>query len=294
MIKNAILGAAVGDNIGVPYEFKLRSQIKDVELISDERRGLPEGTWSDDSSMIFCTMDSIIRNKGNINMKDIGDTYVKWYNEGFWTPYGRVFDIGETTRWALENIIDGKSNPGLDGDMDCGNGSLMRILPIAIKIRDYDFRDRLKIIEEYSAITHSYVKCVIACNIYSEFIVHILKGHSKEDALAQATQNVSGYSSKYLKDFHHLFGEGFYKSDYNNLNSSGYVINTLSSALWIIMNADNYYNSIIKAIKLGEDTDTIACVVGGVTGLLYGDIPKYWADALARKNDILELINNFN
>lgn len=68
MIKNAILGAVVGDAIGVPYEFKQRSQIKEVELISDERRGLSEGTWSDDSSMIFCTMDSIIRNKGNIDI----------------------------------------------------------------------------------------------------------------------------------------------------------------------------------------------------------------------------------
>lgn len=293
MIKNAILGAVVGDVIGVPYEFKLRSQIKEVDLISDERRGLPEGTWSDDSSMIFCTMESII-SRGRIDIKDIGDTYVKWYNEGRWTPYGRVFDVGNTTRWALENIIAGKYNSGLDGEMDCGNGSLMRVLPIAIKIKDYNLKDRLKTIEEYSAITHSHIKCRIACNIYSELIVHILKGNNKEDALSCAIENVKEYSDKYLKDFQHLFGEEFYKSDYNNLSGSGYVIDTLSSSLWIIMNTDNYYDSIIKAIKLGEDTDTTACVVGGITGLLYNDIPQCWIDELARKNDILELIDGFD
>ena len=138
-IKNSILGAVVGDAMGVPYEFMPKNKIRfKDEMIEDKRRYLPSGTWSDDSSMIFCTMESIIKNGQDV--KNVGDEFIKWYDEGYWTPYGRVFDIGGTTSESIESMKNGIYINGL-GDDNSGNGSLMRILPCAIYSKDWSILD---------------------------------------------------------------------------------------------------------------------------------------------------------
>ena len=69
--------------------------------------------------------------------------------------------------------------------------------------------------------------------------------------------------------------------------STGYVVDTLEAALWCLYHTDNYRDCVITAVNLGDDTDTVAAVAGGLAGLLYGyggknGIPEEWVKKIAR------------
>lgn len=138
-IKDGIIGFAIGDALGVPVEFKTREQLKNnpvLDMIENERYRLPKGTWSDDTCMSLATMDSIIQTK-KIDTNDMANKFIKWFRNGEYTATGKTFDIGITTMKSLQAFelgIDQAENCGQDKEMDNGNGSLMRILPIAYYI----------------------------------------------------------------------------------------------------------------------------------------------------------------
>ena len=83
----------------------------------------------------------------------------------------------------------------------------------------------------------------------------------------------------------------FMNLEENNIKSSGYVVDTLEAAIWCFLNTDNYKDCVLKAVNLGDDTDTVGAVVGGLAGLYYGldDIPKEWVDIIPKKEWIMEL-----
>lgn len=181
-IYGAIMGAVIGDAMGLPFEFKKKGSIKKRHINKPRDLGhhnLPLGTWSDDSSMIFCTMHSMLN---GYNPIDIGNTFCKWKYEAFWTPYGILFDIGGTTARAIMHINLRKDYSGLNDEKDCGNGSLMRILPILFYIKN-NRANRFKIIEEVSSLTHSNITCIIACSIYLELCLNILDGDTKKSPI---------------------------------------------------------------------------------------------------------------
>lgn len=81
------------------------------------------------------------------------------------------------------------------------------------------------------------------------------------------------------------------KVDEDNIKSSGYVIDTLEASIWSILTTNNYKDAVLKAVNLGHDTDTTGAVTGGLAALIYGmdTIPTEWINALARKDDIINL-----
>lgn len=292
-IKNSILGAVVGDAMGVPYEFMPKNKIRfKDEMIEDKRRYLPSGTWSDDSSMIFCTMESIIKNGQDI--KSVGNEVIKWYDEGYWTPYGRVFDIGGTTSESIESMKNGIYINGL-GEENSGNGSLMRILPCAIYSKDWSTLDGRAYIQSASQLTHGNYKCSFSCLLYSDIIRELLSNRDIDVAFENAVHKIKWHTPEcILEEFKDLLDINHYKSlSFDDLSGSGYVIKTLETSIWIMLHAKSYYEAIEMSIKVGGDTDTIACIVGGAMGLYYQNIPMSWIDEIARKNDVLDLIDRF-
>ena len=131
---NGIMGVVVGDALGVPVEFSSRGELKINPLTKMEGYGsydVPEGTWSDDSSMMLATLDSL---KNGYNPVDIMEKFAEWLVDGKYTPFGEAFDVGRT---CLKAIMGYLKNPditkcGGTGEHDNGNGSLMRILPICL------------------------------------------------------------------------------------------------------------------------------------------------------------------
>ncbi len=303
-IRGGIIGVAVGDALGVPYEFLSRNEMKEnpaEKMIGYGSHNQPAGTWSDDSSLTFCLMEGLLN---GYNTKNIADKFIAWYDKSYWTPHGHVFDIGVTTRQSIFYMEKGHT-PEICGGMDeysNGNGSLMRILPLVYFIRNIENIDeRYQMIKDISSLTHAHLRSVIACFIYVEYAIELLSNSNKIIAYQITKKRVRTYletkdlNPKELGFYFDILEGDIYKVEEDRISGSGYVVNSLKASLWCFINTDNYKNAVIKAVNLGEDTDTTAAITGGLAGLYYGPeaIPKEWINKLARYEDIENLILRF-
>ncbi len=302
--KNAILSSIIGDALGVPVEFSTRQELALCavkNMLGYGRYDLPEGTWSDDSSMILSTMESLI---DGYNLENLAESFCQWLFDGKWTPYGYAFDSGITTFTALDNIRSGAktvTNSGQDSEDDNGNGSLMRMIPVALYFSKEEVDVFLERIHEVSSITHSHPRALIGCGIYSLLIRELLKSDNKKDALKNVIDIAVDYYSKKeifkeeLGSYVRIISNELVDLPESEIYSSGYVVHTLEASIWSFMRCDSAKDVLLEAVNLGLDTDTTGTVAGGLAGLFYGldSIPKEWMDKLAKKNEILEVTEKF-
>ncbi len=304
-IKGGIFGVAVGDAIGVPYEFLDRNQMDKKparDMIGYGTHNQPEGTWSDDSSLTFCLIESLIK---GYNLEDIATKFSDWFYENLWTPRGYVFDVGITTKEAIYQYKRGMT-PDLCGGLDeysNGNGSLMRILPLVYYLKDEtDINKRFDIVKRVSSITHGHLRSVFSCFIYIEYALLLLIGKDKEMAYSEIKKPIlnfaiqNDFNPKEIQLFARILEEDISEQDRFNIKGTGYVLRSLEASFWCLLNSDSYSEAVLKAVNLGEDTDTTAAITGGLAGLYYGydHIPETWKLQLARFEDIEELIERFN
>ena len=298
-VHGALFGVAIGDALGVPAEFKNRSVLQQdpvTDFIGYKSHGQPPGTFSDDSSLTFCLAESLCR---GYDLNDVGQRFVMWYDENYWTAGNEVFDIGNTTRSAIDRLRRG-TRPSLAGDFDedCnGNGSLMRIMPLLFYIKDFDIEKRYTIVKDVSSMTHGHIRSVIACFYYLEFALELLEGSNKNTAYANTAQSVSAFIKRKqieqseIDKFASLLQEDISKKDVESIPSWGYVLNTLQASMYCFLNTDNYQDATLMAVNLGNDADTTAAVTGGLAGLYYGfdSIPEKWRNEIKRSHDIKDL-----
>ena len=285
-IYDGIMGLVVGDALGVPYEFMTQGSFVCNGMTGFGTYHQPPGTWSDDSSMTLATLVSLARNEGEINLEDIMNRFRGWLYDKLYTPYGVTFDVGNTTRCSIARYDIVKKNLDTCGGKalsDNGNGSLMRILPLAfIDTSDKD-------ICEVSSLTHAHHISTTACLIYVAIANALLHDVNKEDAVLDA---LGRYQHLMTGEFARLFD--IQNLSRESIQSDGYVVHTLEAALWCFLTTDNYRGCVTKAVNLGSDTDTTAAVAGGLAGIYYGadSIPKGWIDQIARKDWIEDVCAN--
>ncbi len=298
-IKSALLGIATGDALGVPVEFRSRDTVRVnpvTDMIGYGTYNLPPGTWSDDSSLTFCLAEALTK---NFDMNIIGQNFVKWAFENFWTARGDVFDIGIATQQAISRIAAGEKTE-LAGGTDVssnGNGSLMRILPLVFYLMDKPVNERFKITKMVSSITHGHIRSVIACFYYLEFARKIIEGKDKIGIYKSLQTEISAFllsisvPNNQISFFDRLLIHNIYELNEDKIYSSGYVLHTIEAAIWCLLTTSTYSDAVLKAVNLGEDTDTTAAVTGGLAGLLYGyqNIPEKWLMQLKRYDDIEDL-----
>lgn len=298
-IKSALFGVAVGDALGVPVEFKSRQTIRKnpvTDMIGYGTYNLPAGTWSDDSSLSFCLAEALTQ-KFDLNV--IGQNFIKWYHENYWTPYGYVFDIGIASRQAISRLAKGEKPDFTGGfdESDNGNGSLMRILPLLFILLDQPINDRYNITKKVSSITHGHIRSVIACFYYLEFAKQLFEGKDKFEIYKTLQTDVLNHltnlsiNQKEINLFERLLKKDIHELPEVEIQSSGYVLHTLEASIWCLLTTENYKEAVLKAVNLGDDTDTTGAVTGGLAGLLYGidNIPEKWLKQLARYDDIENL-----
>lgn len=291
-----LLGLCIGDALGVPVEFKPRTYLKENpirDMIGYGTYDQPAGTWSDDSSLTFCLAESLCN---GYDIYDIGHRSVQWYHKGYWTPYGEVFDIGNTTRMALDKLCYELIRPDLAGMKDTqsnGNGSLMRILPLAYYLKNMDFEEKVPIISAVSSITHRHIRSIISCVIYIEFACNLLNGLDSYESYMKMQTLVKHYykDEQELEHFKAILYHHIADYSEDDIHSTGYVIHTLEASLWCMFNSNSYTEAVLKAVNLGDDTDTTGAVTGGLAGLVYGinSIPQTWINLLPRKEEIYNL-----
>lgn len=299
-VESGLFGLAVGDALGVPVEFKSRNYLKEnpvIEMFGFGTHHQPAGTWSDDSSLAFCLAESLC---SGYDLNDIAGNFVKWYSGNLWTPHGEVFDIGIATQHAILNIAKGHQ-PDLCGgfeEKDNGNGSLMRILPLVFYLQnEKDIEVIYQKVKQVSSITHAHFRSVFSCFIYVIYCLEIVKRKDKFEAYKEMQNIISGFlKDKKFNPFEIQLFDRILKNDITkypeeNIHSSGYVLDSLQASLWCFLNSDTYEETVLKAVNLGEDTDTTGAIAGGLAGIYYGieNIPEKWIDKLVKSNEIKDL-----
>ncbi|MCC5663062.1 ADP-ribosylglycohydrolase family protein [Nostoc sp. CHAB 5784] len=299
---SGLMGLCVGDALGVPVEFTSRAErVKSpvTTMLGYGTWNQPPGTWSDDSSLSFCLAECLCR---GYSLDAIANSFWRWYKEAYWTPRGDVFDIGQTTHTAIMRLKQGVVPHQAGGKVENsnGNGSLMRILPMAYCHRNLTLGELLARVHDVSAITHAHARSQMACGIYITIAVALLEGADLQTAYLQGLQDIQTIYSvrEFLLEKPHfgriLSGE-IAKIPVEEINSGGYVIDTLESSLWCLLNSSSYSEAVLKAVNLGGDTDTTAAVTGGLAGIYYGveNIPRQWINQIARRQDIIYLAERF-
>ena len=265
--KGALWGLVVGDCLGSPIQFSGKESHPWItEMVKCSVFNLPSGYWTDDGSMAMCIMDSYIR-KGKYDLKDIGQTFVRWYQDGYLSSVeGRSFDVGMATANACKEIAFRKSL--VNGSEDAqGNGSIMRFAPswfIAKKEKD-----PTKVMHEISDLTH----CSKRVRETVDKLARILDEHMAGDR----TSAVSAYKAR------------------EEVNNSGWAVSTLEAALWAFNTTNNFRDALVAAVNLGGDADTIGAVCGQIAGSYYGysAIPRKWLEAVKDWQMVDALIDKF-
>lgn len=300
-VKAVVIGHAVGDALGVSVEFASREELDKTPVTDMEGYGtypVPAGAWSDDTSMSLCTLDALGRY--GLDYDRVMINFGKWYYNDEFTPTGEMFDVGNTCSIAIENYVVGKKSYlecGRSGERDNGNGSLMRIHPVVLYLanKDMPIEEKIEIVHTMSALTHAHDRSKIGCGIYA-FILWELLQHPFIEAMKVGLEKAANFYQGQLELIHYkrLFDKTFIITPRNVIKSGGYIVHTLEAAVWCLLTTNSYKDAVLKAVNLGDDTDTVAAVTGGLAGALYGynAIPEDWRDALLKRDYIEKLCKN--
>ena len=265
-LRDVVYGAAVGDALGVPYEFRGRGSFTCTGMSSGGAHNQPVGTFSDDTSMLLATCDSI-RMKGRIDVDDMRERFNAWVLRGEYAVNRLVFDVGGTVSAALA------AGMGRSDIRSNGNGSLMRIAPLAFTDASDDE------VRAVSAITHGHAISTESCVCFVGLLRGLIAGESWEEALARSIP--AGEEFAFLRDVA--------SRPASEVRGTGFVLDTLGASIWCLANTDSYAECVRAAVNLGDDTDTTACVAGALAGAVYGydAIPAEWIEVL-RGKDIID------
>ncbi len=277
----ALIGLAVGDAVGTTLEFKQRdSYPRLTDMVGGGPFRLKPGQWTDDTSMALALADSLIENP-DLDPADLMRRFVAWRDEGAYSCTGTCFDIGMTVNAALSrwqrtgDPLAGSSDPN-----SAGNGSLMRLSPVAI--RHWQDREKLRHIAALqSRTTHAAPEAVSACVAYAELIADAIAGRPRHEVLAPRQTDHAGRVAE-------IMGGSWRGSLRYNIGSSGYVAHSLEAALWSVGRTNDFRSAILTAANLGGDADTTAAIAGQLAGALYGasGIPGDWLAKVAWREEI--------
>ena len=308
-VKAVMIGHAVGDALGVPVEFASREELDNNPVETMEGNGtypVPKGAWSDDTSMALATLDSL---RCGINYEDMMEKFCEWVNEAKYTPTDLVFDIGRAVMKSLMAYLQRQGDAlscGQKSVLDNGNGSLMRIHPIVLYLHEKDMTiaEKMEIIYNVSALTHAHERAKTACGIYA-FVLWGLLDNPSKGAISEGMRKARQFywDSKEKVTFKKamlnigkgVLGEAedalFSMPTREEIKSSGYVVDTLEAAIWCLVNTNSYKECVLTAVNLGDDTDTVAAIAGGLAGALYGydSIPEDWRKTLIKRDYIEHL-----
>lgn len=280
----AFVGLAVGDALGVPLEFRERDVLPRVTgMIGGGAFGLEPGQWTDDTSMALCLAESVLET-GAVEPLDLMRRFVDWLRHGANSVTGECFDIGNTTRAALESFE--RTDDPLSGsalDSAAGNGSLMRLAPVAVRW----WREPARAVEAariQSRTTHGAAQAVEACAFCAALLAEAIPGAPAEEVLRpRAWRGDPAIAA--------IAGGGWRGRDRDRISSSGYVVDTLEAALWSVGGAGSFEEALVTAVNLADDADTVGAVTGQLAGALWGlsGIPERWLAPLAWRERIERL-----
>lgn len=276
----ALLGLAVGDALGTTLEFSAPGTFEPIDdMMGGGPFGLEPGQWTDDTSMALCLAESLVECNG-FDAQDQMSRYLRWYREGYWSCTGRCFDIGITTRVALERFeATGSPYVGSTDPHAAGNGSLMRLAPISLWYHRQP-RQAIAYAASMSRTTHGAVEAVGAAEYFSGLLVGAMQGVAKELLLSPCFHpcDVPWNWGEPGMRVRQVAGGSFKKKRPPEIRATGYVIDALEAALWAFHSSESFERGALLAVNLGDDADTVGAIYGQIAGAYYGEqgIPIRW------------------
>lgn len=284
--RGCLLGLAVGDALGTTLEFKPRDSYDHIsDMVGGGPFGLKAGTWTDDTSMALALGEALIHSASSglaFDPIEAQKRFVAWWREGAYSPTGECFDIGIATSQALSRY-EATGDP-ISGSVDprsAGNGSLMRLAPVAI----WGMREKPSLVasvaRQQSSTTHGAEACLEACDAYSLILRAAIHGADFETALTHA-------NGEYGSVIGPIISGSWRGKQRHQISSSGYVAHSLEAALWCVASTDSFDDAVLLAANLGDDADTTAAITGQLAGALYGasSIRQSWLETLAWRETI--------
>ena len=286
-----MLGLAAGDALGTTVEFRAPGSFEPVTgIVGGGPFGLRPGEWTDDTSMALCLAESLVES-GQFDPVDQLSRYVRWWRNGHLSSNGRCFDIGNTVRSALSRFEQtGDPWCGSTAEHAAGNGSLMRIAPIALFFAS-DPASAIELAGASSRTTHGAATAIDACRYMAALILGVLAGASKEEILAPAFSPLADHWTGHplAPEIADVAGGSFRRRQPPEIKGSGWVVRSLEAALWAFVRSESFEEGCLLAVNLGDDADTTGAIFGQLAGCYYGQmgIPEPWRNLLARR-ELLE------
>ncbi|OAS20730.1 ADP-ribosyl-[dinitrogen reductase] hydrolase [Paenibacillus oryzisoli] len=274
-IKGGIYGVAIGDALGGTTEFMSVREIKArygylTEIIGGGAWRLEPGEVTDDTMMTLCVAEGILA-KPDDPLNAIGEQFMNWYQT-------RPKDIGNIIRHTFENVEDSWFEAAyvthIEMGQSAGNGSLMRCLPVALAYKEW--KDIERVSHMQSKMTHYDDRCNEACILYNRIAFRLFQGEELKEVIQQEL-----IGTEY---------ENMLTSE-PNCEASGFVVYTLRWVLHILLQASNFSEVVQRAANLGDDSDTIGAIAGGLAGIYYGyeEIPAKYAEAILIRERLDEI-----
>ncbi|MDO0790187.1 ADP-ribosylglycohydrolase family protein [Xanthomonas campestris] len=286
--RGCLLGLAVGDAVGTTLEFCAPGSFTPItDMHGGGPFALRAGQWTDDTSMALCLAHSLLYRQG-FDAADQMNRYCNWYQHGYLSSTGTCFDIGGTVRQALERYLDGgPAFSGSDDPRSAGNGSLMRLAPVAMFYaqRPEQLGERAA---DSSRTTHAAPEALDACRLFAFQLRAALLGSGRDEVLRPAAlpsqSLVTPAIGALLVRVHASVARA-------QIRGTGYVVDALSAALWCFATTDTFADAVLRAANLGDDADTTAAICGQLAGAFYGidGIPAAWRERLQDAAEILAL-----
>ena len=318
LLKAVIFGIAVGDALGYPVQFYPRSERKKRPVVDmgkysneagqvcsweNERTGL----WSDDTSLTLCLAESLLH---GFNLKDQAEKFVAWLDHGYLSAEDRAIDVGIQTTESLARVrailqsgrfveLDNLANDA--DEWSNGNGSLMRILPLLVYMKGKDVNEQFNLIRKASSLTHPHIRSALCCFLYlkmAEYVINDIDKHTAFQSTRMDTLSLMEYLScadAEYKALYRLLSSDLAKLPEKEIDSGGYVVSSLEASIWCLLTTDCYRDAVLKAVNLGDDSDTTGAITGGMAALLYGldSIPPDWIAKLKKPELFEDLITRY-
>jgi ADP-ribosylglycohydrolase len=297
--RGALLGLAVGDAIGAPFEGRPPGTVPPVtDMVGGGPRDLPSGAWTDDTSMALCLAESLVE-QGRFDPVDQLERYARWWYEGYLSSTGVPFGAGFSTRKAIDRFErTGDSFPGDANPGGGGNGPLMKLAPVALAYAEHPEEAVLRA-EESARTTHGAREAIDASRYLAGLLVGALRGANVGQLLHQGPfEPTPGIWSRapLCPEIAEVASGSFLEREPPAIKGGGYSVLALEAALWALAKAQSYEDGVLLAVNLGDDADTTGAIFGQLAGALFRAeaIPLRWRDQLIMRARIEELADELH